>query len=78
MCVCSVYIRSNRLSPATESSDTLLPLPDSAFHRAVEAKERVAGACTVATDDKGITKINSRVVLSVFITLWKPWTLSVI
>ncbi|XP_041813281.1 syntaxin-binding protein 4 [Chelmon rostratus] len=43
---------SNRSSPATDSPDTPSPLPDPAFQLAVEAKELVAGVCTLTADDK--------------------------
>ncbi|XP_037545235.1 syntaxin-binding protein 4 [Nematolebias whitei] len=43
----------SRSSPVTDSPDALSPLPDPAFQLAVEAKQLVAGGCTVATDDKG-------------------------
>lgn len=46
----SVYIRSNRSSPATESPDIPSPIPDPAFQLAVEAKELVEGVCTLTTD----------------------------
>ncbi|XP_045886463.1 uncharacterized protein si:dkeyp-72e1.9 [Micropterus dolomieu] len=42
---------SNRSSPATDSPDTPSPLPDPAFQLAVEAKELVAGVCTLPADD---------------------------
>ncbi|XP_038595248.1 syntaxin-binding protein 4 isoform X9 [Micropterus salmoides] len=41
----------NRSSPATDSPDTPSPLPDPAFQLAVEAKELVAGVCTLPADD---------------------------
>ncbi|XP_076608676.1 syntaxin-binding protein 4 isoform X1 [Chaetodon auriga] len=45
---------SNRSSPATDSPDTPSPLPDPAFQLAVEAKELVAGVCTLTADDKAL------------------------
>ncbi|XP_061702351.1 syntaxin-binding protein 4 isoform X2 [Syngnathoides biaculeatus] len=43
---------SNRSSPATDSPDTLSPLPDPALQLAVEAKELVQGVCKLPTDDQ--------------------------
>uniref|UniRef100_M3ZYD6 Si:dkeyp-72e1.9 n=1 Tax=Xiphophorus maculatus TaxID=8083 RepID=M3ZYD6_XIPMA len=41
---------SNRSSPATDSPDTLSPLPDPAVQLAVEAKELVEGVCCVSAN----------------------------
>ncbi|XP_044038628.1 syntaxin-binding protein 4 isoform X2 [Siniperca chuatsi] len=48
---------SNRSSPATDSPDTPSPLPDPAFQLAVEAKELVAGVCTLPADDQASVSV---------------------
>lgn len=52
-CGCVLYVRSNKSSPATDSPNTPSPLPDPAFQLAEEAKELVAGVCTLTAEDKG-------------------------